>query len=138
MTAEERDAFLDEQRVCRVATSSVDGPHVAPLWYVWDGGNLWLYSIVGSQRWVDLGRDPRCAAVVDAGEAEYGELRGVELRCRAEVVGEVPRVGEPNPELEAVEREHARRYLKAFAYDGRHAWLRLVPQREYTWDFRKL
>ncbi len=140
MAPDERDAFLDEQRVCRVATASAGGPHVSPLWYLWHGGHLWLYSLTQSQRWVDLERDPRCAVVVDAGEAAYGELRGVELRCRASRVGEVPRSGEPNSELEAVEREYARRYHGGgpLEHDGRHAWLRLTPEREFTWDFRKL
>ena len=37
MTSEEIDAFLAEQRTCRVATVGKDGsPHVAPLWFVWD------------------------------------------------------------------------------------------------------
>jgi hypothetical protein len=43
-----------------------------------DGTSVWLYSVVASQRWCDLRRDPRVAIVVDAGEA-YGELRGVEV-----------------------------------------------------------
>ena len=33
----ELDAFLTEQRTCRVATASQDGPHLTPLWYVWVG-----------------------------------------------------------------------------------------------------
>ena len=138
MTAAERDAFLEEQRVCRLATNGGGGPHVSPLWYVWDGKHMWVHSVVASQRWTDLSRDPRCAVVVDAGEGEYGELRGVELRGVAEAVGEVPRSGEPNALLEPVEREFARRYPRGMHYDGRHAWLRIAPVREYTWDFRKL
>jgi hypothetical protein len=140
MTPEERDAFLSEQRTSRVATASQDGrPHVSPLWFVWDGSALWLYSIVRSQRWTDLERNPRCAVVVDAG-VHYGELRGVEFAGDVERVGEIPRTGEPNPELESVERAFARRYWDAdqLELDGRHAWLRLRPEREYTWDFRKI
>ena len=141
MTPEERDAFLAEQRTCRVATATPDGrPHVSPLWYVWDGSCLWLYSVVRSQRWTDLERNPRCSVVVDAGD-DYFELRGVELAGSVEVVGEVPRTGEPgHPELEAVERSFAQRYRASdtLEHDGRHAWLRLRPEREYTWDFRKL
>ena len=141
MTAEERDAFLDEQRTCRVGTASPDGrPHVSPLWYVWHGGCLWLYSIVRSQRWTDLERNPRCSVVVDAG-TEYLELRGVELYGSVEVVGEVPRTGETEvAELEDVERRFGQRYhgIDEMRHDGRHAWLRLRPEREFTWDFRKL
>ena len=138
MTDSELDDFLATQRTCRVATVGAAGPHVTPLWFVWHAGSLWLTSITRSQRWIDLERDPRIAVVIDAGEA-YGELCGVELRGRAEIVGEVPRTGTPHPELEAVEQDFADRYTNGVIHrDGRHAWLRLVPEKIVSWDFRKL
>src|SRR5579875_4224432 len=100
MSPEELDAFLASERTCRVATVSSDGsPHVTPLWFAWDGSALWLTSIVKSQRWTDLQRDGRVSVIVDAGH-DYMELRGVEIRGMARPVGEVPRTGEPVPELE--------------------------------------
>ena len=38
----ELDAFLTKQRTCRIATASQDGPHLTPLWHMWDGTALWL------------------------------------------------------------------------------------------------
>jgi len=138
MTPAEVDAFLAEQRTCRVATVGAGGPHATPLWYVWHDGALWLTSLSRSQRWTDLMTDPRIAVVVDAGEA-YGELRGVELRGLVERVGEVPRTGEPVPELDAPEQAFADRYSGGtIVRDGRHAWLRLVPDKITSWDFRKI
>jgi nitroimidazol reductase NimA-like FMN-containing flavoprotein (pyridoxamine 5'-phosphate oxidase superfamily) len=137
MTPDEVDAFLAEQRTCRVATVGAGGPHATPLWYAWLDGTLWLTSLSRSQRWKDLMVDPRIAVVVDAGDA-YDELRGVELRGRVEVVGEVPRTGEPVAELEAPEQAFADRYSSGtIIRDGRHAWLRLVPEKITSWDFRK-
>jgi hypothetical protein len=138
MSPAEVEAFLSEQRTCRVATTGPDGPHVTPLWFVWHGGALWLTSLSRSQRWTDLLRDPRVAVVVDTG-VEYGELRGVELRGRVEVVGEVPRTGEPVPELEGPEQAFAERYTGGTVVrDGRHGWLRLTAEKITSWDFRKL
>jgi PPOX class probable F420-dependent enzyme len=140
MTPEELDEFLTAERTCRVATVSADGaPHASPLWFAWDGTSLWLYSITRSKRWADLRRDPRVAVVVDAGHA-YDELRGVELSGSVEFVGEVPRTGEPLPELVAVERLFARKNfgLDEMPHDGRHAWVRLTPDTVASWDFRKL
>jgi hypothetical protein len=141
MTPGEVDAFLGEERTCRVATVRGDGtPHVVPLWFVWDGGALWLNSVVKSQRWTDLARDPAVSVVVDAGEA-YAELRGVELAGRVEVVGDVPRVAGPAvADLEEPERLFASKYsgTSTFVPDGGHAWLRLRPDRLVSWDFRKL
>ena len=140
MTPEERDAFLAEQRTCRVATVGAAGvPHVSPLWYVWDGRAMWLYSLTRSRRRADIRANPAISVVVDTGEA-YGELRGVELGGTAEVVGEEPRTGEPVAGLDEPERLMAARYHDggALPHDHRHVWLRLVPQREVSWDFRKI
>ncbi|MFF2848191.1 pyridoxamine 5'-phosphate oxidase family protein [Streptomyces sp. NPDC058001] len=140
MSPAELDEFLATERTCRVATVSADGaPHASTLWFAWDGTSLWLYSITRSKRWADLRRDPRIAVVVDAG-VEYGELRGAELSGRVEFVGEVPRTGEPCPELDAVERIFARKNfgLDEMPHDGRHAWARLTPESIASWDFRKL
>jgi hypothetical protein len=139
MDQAELDAFLNEERTCRIATGSAAGPHLTALWYVWDGTALWLTSLVRSQRWTDIERDPRVAVLIDAGEA-YGELRGAELRGSLERVGEAPRTGAPEPALEEPERLFARKYSGSdtFGYDGRHAWLRLVPDKITSWDFRKI
>ncbi|ONH31676.1 pyridoxamine 5'-phosphate oxidase family protein [Pseudofrankia asymbiotica] len=139
MSPEEVDAFLAGERVCRVATTGADGhPHVVPLWFVWDGSALWLNSIVRSRRWTNLRRDPRVCVVVDAG-VEFDELRGVELAGSVEVASEVPRTAEHRPELADAERRYAEKYagVPVFVADGRHAWLRLVPTRLVSWDFRK-
>lgn len=139
MSQEELDAFLAEQRMCHVGTVGGDGtPHVSPLWFVWDGSALWLNSVVKSQRWTNLMRDPRVSVVVDGG-AEYSELRGAELIGRAEVVGEVPRTSDPDSDLAEAERLYGAKYSGgAFQPDGRHAWLRVVPDKIVSWDFRKL
>ena len=138
MTPEERDQFLARERTCRVATAGGGAPHVTPLWFAWDGTSLWLTSLVNSQRWTDLQRDPRVSAVVDAGDG-YMELRGVELRGRAVPVGEAPRTGETVAELEVPERIFADKYAGGRVHhDGRHAWLRITPDKIVSWDFRKL
>jgi hypothetical protein len=141
MSAEERDSFLGEQRTCRLATLGPGGPHVSPVWFVWDGKDLWVYSLTRSQRWTDLQRDPRAAAVIDAGE-HYAELHGVEIEGEAAVVGPVPRTGDRDPgtpELAEPERLMGGKYHGgAMIHDGRHAWLRITPQKITSWDFRKL
>ena len=140
MTPEELDAFLADQRTCRVATVSADGaPHVGALWFAWDGHAIWLYSLTRSKRWAQVRHDPRISVLVDAGH-EYAELRGVELTGEAVVVGETPRQGEPHPELEEPEKLFAAKYfgLEELPHDGRHAWFRLTPDAVVSWDFRKL
>ncbi len=140
MTRSELDTFLGAQRTCRVGTVSATGqPHVTPLWFAWDGTALWLYSIVDSQRWVDIVRDPRVSVAIDDGE-HYAELRGVEILGVAQTVGDIPRTTAPDPQLTEPERLFAEKYFGSadFVSDGRHAWLRVVPNRLRSWDFRKI
>ena len=138
MSPQELDDFLGEERTCRVASVGADGrPHNAPLWFVWDGTALWLNSIVKSQRWTDLERDPRVSVVVDGGH-DYGELRGAELLGQVEIVGDVPRGATSDTAVEVPERLFGRKYSNGtFHADGRHAWLRLTPEKIVSWDFRK-
>jgi hypothetical protein len=142
MNADELDGFLGEERTCRLATLGAGGPHVSPVWFIWDGTALWIYSLTRSQRWTDIARDPRVAVVIDAGH-EYAELRGVEIEGEAEVVGPVPRTGHEDPlppELAVPELLMAAKYSHGgeWTHDGRHAWLRLTPAKITSWDFRKL
>jgi nitroimidazol reductase NimA-like FMN-containing flavoprotein (pyridoxamine 5'-phosphate oxidase superfamily) len=138
MSTEERDAFLAAERTCRVASTGPEGPHVTPLWFAWDGTRLWLTSVVQSQRFADLRRDGRVSVVVDTGH-DFMELRGVEIRGTAQVVGEVPRTGEPVPELDEPERIFSAKYADGrMRHDGRHAWLRITPHKLVSWDFRKM
>lgn len=139
MSPQEIDEFLLHEKTGRVATVDADGnPHVAPLWFVWDGTSMWLNSIVRSQRWVDLQRDPRIAIVVDGGD-QFTELHGVEIRGNAEAIGDVPRGTGRNDALFEAERDFARKYIgqDEFVTDGRHAWLRITPTSIVSWDFRK-
>jgi hypothetical protein len=139
MTGGEMDAFLTAERVCRVATIGADGPHATPLWFGWDGTHVWLYSITRSQRWADLMADPRISVVVDGG-VDYLELLGVEITGTVEVVGDVPRTGDPDEALTAIEKVFASKYMGGgqMFHDGRHAWLRVQPTKIASWDFRKL
>ena len=139
MNAEELASFLAEQHTCRLATTGPDGPHVAPVWFVWDGQAIWVYSLIRSQRWANVSRDPRVAVVIDDGH-HYHELHGVEIEGQATVVGPVPRTGdEDSPELVEPERLMSAKYFGAeMTHDGRHAWLRVTPQKIVSWDFRKL
>ena len=138
MTADEVDAYLANERTCRVATIGPDGPHVTPLWFVWDGSHLWLNSMVNSQRWADVTVQPSVAVVIDSG-TEFWELHGVEITGQAEPVGDIPRSTSPDESLARPELLFARKYIgtDTFAPDGRHSWLRITPSKLISWDFRK-
>jgi hypothetical protein len=65
----ELDEFLSGRWVVRLATTSPSGyPHIAPLWYYWDGVCLYVSLTRRRASCRNLERDPRCAAVIDMDE----------------------------------------------------------------------
>jgi nitroimidazol reductase NimA-like FMN-containing flavoprotein (pyridoxamine 5'-phosphate oxidase superfamily) len=66
LTEEEREAFLAEKRVARMASNRGDGwSHVTPIWYVWEGGRFHL-SLGNSRRHLqNLREDPHVTMCVD-------------------------------------------------------------------------
>ena len=56
-----------------------------------------------------------------------------------EVVGDVPRGDAPHDDTATPEHLWADKYTGGtFFSDGKHAWLRLEPDKIVSWDFRKL
>jgi nitroimidazol reductase NimA-like FMN-containing flavoprotein (pyridoxamine 5'-phosphate oxidase superfamily) len=135
LTAEELEAYLRDQRTVRVATVGPDGtPHVVPLWFVWHGGVMFLNSTLGNPTVENMLRAGRAAGVVDDGET-YDVLRG------AVVTGKTDRA-EDDPRLPEVERAWSAKYLGGGELPYRRwrnrVWLRIVPERIASWDFRKI
>ncbi|MFG3522047.1 pyridoxamine 5'-phosphate oxidase family protein [Nocardia nova] len=138
MSPSELNAFLAEERTCRIATVNDLGPHITPMWFVWDGCCLWISSQIRTQRWIDITRRPGVAVMIDAG-TELTDLRGAEFIGDAEVVGEVPRAGTSHPDLVVPEKLFADKYFGSYTmdHDGKHAWLRIRPSAVRSWDLRK-
>ena len=132
---DELERYLGAQRTVRVATADADGtPHVIPLWFVWLDGVMFLNSTAGNVTVDNMLRSGRAAAVVDDGET-YDVLRGVVVTGRVEEADDDPR-------LPDVERTWSEKYLGGNEppyrkWKGR-MWLRLVPDRTASWDFRKI
>ena len=93
----EIEAFLDEAHTLQVASVNGDGSvHLVPMWFLRVGSDVWFWTYGKSQKIVNLQRDPRVSVLVATGE-HYGELRGVSISGRAQVIedrDEVNRIGE--------------------------------------------
>jgi PPOX class probable F420-dependent enzyme len=73
MTDEQAFAFLaGGTHTGKVATTRADGrPHVAPIWFVVDNGDLVFMTGAETLKGKTLRRDPRAALVVDLEEPPY-------------------------------------------------------------------
>jgi nitroimidazol reductase NimA-like FMN-containing flavoprotein (pyridoxamine 5'-phosphate oxidase superfamily) len=66
LTDEERDAFLTEKRIGRLASNRGDGwSHLTPIWYVWEDGRF-LLTLGKSRRHLrNIAGDPHVTLCVD-------------------------------------------------------------------------
>jgi hypothetical protein len=77
MTKEEIDEFLSGRWVARLATTGKNGyPHIAPLWYYWDGECVYFALTKNRQSCKNLRRDPRCSVVIDMDDRPLIGMRG--------------------------------------------------------------
>ena len=68
MADAQRDAFLQETRIAKLATLNEDGsPNVIPVWYEWDGAIARLFTTRTSAKVRRIRRDPRVALSVEDG-----------------------------------------------------------------------
>jgi nitroimidazol reductase NimA-like FMN-containing flavoprotein (pyridoxamine 5'-phosphate oxidase superfamily) len=133
LTEEELNELLTSERSLRIGTVGPDGgPHVAPMWFVWHGGSIWLNSLIRSRRTKDLASGSPVALCVDAG-TDYFELRGA-------VLYGIPKEITDDPELTEVRQLFGRKYwnIDEIPATKSHVWLRVTPDRIVSWDFKKI
>lgn len=140
MTATETEEFLHRSRIATLATIGPTGtPHLVAMWYAVRDGEIWFETKAKSQKVVNLRRDDRITALVEAGDT-YDQLRGVSVEGRAEIV-------EDHDVVFDICRDVWERYTGPYTDDLRPAVeqmmhkrvaVRVVPQRIRSWDHRKL
>lgn len=140
MTAGEVDAFLAGRHSMSVATVGPEGAvHLVAMWYGFLGGALAFWTYAKSQKVRNLERDPRCTCLVEAGST-YGELQGVELVGRGEVLAD-------RDAVMAVGRSVWERYTGPWSDDAaaaiavtgaKRVAVCVAVDRVVSWDHRKL
>ena len=84
LTQADLERFLAAPRHAVVATNSHDGPpQLSPVWYVHEGGRLYISTGPTTAKVRNLQRDPRITVCVDGG---FGDSRYVVLSGEAEIV----------------------------------------------------
>ena len=80
MTPEEITAFLTEgTRTAKLATTMADGgPHVMPVWFIVEDGEIVFNTGADTVKGRNLRRDPRVSIAVDEEQAPFGfvHIRG--------------------------------------------------------------
>jgi PPOX class probable F420-dependent enzyme len=140
LSDDERDAFLSEKRIGRLATQRGDGwPHVTPIWYVWEGGRF-LLSLGKSRRHLrNIARDPHVTLCVD----EDPRMTDLTKAPRSVVCFGLAELFEDEQTVREVAEKVELRYLPAEArgpelnellwFEGRIA-VEITPARWLAWD----
>jgi PPOX class probable F420-dependent enzyme len=85
--------ILSQPHLARLATAAPDSlqPHVVPVWFLWDGENLWISAFASTRKAKEVARNPRISVVVDGGgPPEDGLTWGVLLEGTAELISSPP------------------------------------------------
>lgn len=140
MSDEEIDAFLHERQSMSVATFNHDETiHVVAMWYGFYEGKPAFETFTKSQKVLNLRRDPRITVLVEDGD-EYGELRGVEIVGRGEVVDDTD-------VLRVIAGSVVQRYMGVSEADAdaaaeilmnKRSAIVIHPERIVSWDHSKL
>ena len=147
MTPQEVQQFLSSNTVLEVATIGTDGwPHLAPMWYVMDNGNIVFRSFTKSQKIVNLQRNPKLSVLVETGD-DYSQLQGVMIKGTARLVtdpdyvitiygglaAKYPMINDTPVELDAAALDAA---FGRFA--AKNTAVIVEPDKIITWDHTKL
>ncbi|MEM3031423.1 MAG: pyridoxamine 5'-phosphate oxidase family protein [Nitrososphaerota archaeon] len=152
MTEKEINEFLNGKHVARVATIRPDGAvHMSPLWYHWDGRNIYLWLGAGErprQHIRNLESNPNITVLIDRdARPEIGSLepgaQAVLIRGRGTIIRDAKMQVEIGRKiLTRLFGADGENYLQGALGDGKPGMNRVVvrvePNKVVAWDFRKI
>ena len=137
MSEQESNDFLVKGRIVRVASIGADGvPHIAPIWYVYENGKLYMQTGPESRKVRNIKANSNVAFCVDVGEAYY-DLKAVVGKGRARILTE-----------KKFNTEVGKRVLLKYLGDLNnpaakqlasleHVVIEITPTGETSWDYSK-
>lgn len=140
MTDDEIQEFLATEKTLQVASIGPDGtPHLVAMWFTVIDGRIAFWTFGKAQKTLNLRRDPRITCMIEAGET-YGELRGVSITGRAEIVDDYDTVLSVGSAVYAryqgVMNDASRAGVEAQA--SKRVAIFVNPGKIASWDHRKL
>ena len=130
-------ALLDQPVLARIATAQAKSlqPHVVPVWFLWDGDNLWISAFSSTRKLKDLLGNPRCAVLIEPSQVD--SLQAVLFEGRADVISE-PRRLVRDISLRIYTRYMGEEGVKdaepqSWANDAENRLVRLAPSKVFAW-----
>src|SRR5437879_2338942 len=102
MTPDALVAYLDRPLIARLATADGDRPRVLPMWFLWDGTDLWMETSPTFPNARSLRTNPHAAVTIDESLGAFS-FRAVVMRGDVEVID-----GPPDRVREVIRRIYLR------------------------------
>ena len=145
MTDAEIREFLRTHKTIILNSIGPDGvPHPMPMWFTTDDDfTISMATFRGTQKIVNLRRDPRVSLLVESGR-EYSELKGVVIYGTAELSEDTDSIvatlvaasQKGSTEIDAETRAALNEGMKQSA--SKRILIRVRPDRIVSWDHSKL
>ncbi|MEE8401769.1 MAG: pyridoxamine 5'-phosphate oxidase family protein [Candidatus Hydrothermarchaeaceae archaeon] len=140
MTDDEKEKFLEEQKVMRLATLSPNGTiHLVAMWYILIDGDIYFSTVSNSKKARNLSAQSKISIIIDTGEG-FELIKGVAIEGRAKPTtdeGIIARYeeksiskywgGPDNPILKMMKEMGLKRTL-----------FKIMPDKTRTWDYSKM
>jgi general stress protein 26 len=132
------ESVLAEPVLARLATTNPKTmqPHVVPVWFMWEGGCVWISSFVSTRKIRELKHNPRGAVLIES-KQEGGKLTAVLLE------GDVELVTEPRDTIASIASRIYVRYLgvdglqepdpQSWLQDPENLLIKLTPTKIISW-----
>ena len=125
------EAFLAEPHVADLVTLREDGsPHVAPVWYAYEGGRFLVFTGTSAVKVRNIRNDPRVAVSVatDDGPYRYVLLEGMATLIDRDLEGVTERIC---VRYRGPDRGMA--YARELLAAGGNVVIEVVPERVRSW-----
>jgi nitroimidazol reductase NimA-like FMN-containing flavoprotein (pyridoxamine 5'-phosphate oxidase superfamily) len=132
------EAVLAEPVLARLATTNPKTmqPHVVPVWFAWDGENVWISSFVSTRKIRELKINPQGAVLIES-KQEGSKLQAVLLE------GSVELITQPRQLVREIASQIYIRYLglegvkeaepQSWLNDPENLLIKLTPARIISW-----
>jgi len=138
MTKDELANYLSVVRIARISTVNQGKPHVAPVWYIYDGTNFYVSTGAKTRKARNIKKNPNVSLIIDSTDGMF-KHKCVIVEGRADLSRK------DHPE---VTRKIYARYLGGdqglkdpFAQEllnGDQYVVKITPTKILTWDYTKV
>ena len=127
--------YLESHHVMTLATSGVEGPWAAAVFYVNDGFRLYFLSSLRSRHGGDLDAAGRCAAAIQEDYPDWPDIKGIQIEGQVRRLSGMDRaaaIALYAKKFPVVRPDRAPELIRAAL--ERIAWFELIPERCFFID----